>query len=615
LPNDFGKYLEAEALGLPRGFPQLGPEVVLGIELSSYAAELARVSVWIGEIQWMRRNGFEAAKNPILRTLNTIENRDAVLAPDGTRAEWPRADVVIGNPPFITSREMINELGEEYTERVRAQYKGQITGSSDFVACWFANGLNHALIYGTLVGLVATDSLPRGDSRFVLDRIAEKQEIFFGIRSIPWFNRESVTAKRDLQTAQVRVCLVCFGERTGPILLDGNNVLKIESDLSEGSEGGFSRQAILRLNSNINIANQGIIPRANINEKERNELGLDKATFLLDADQATALASEPVNPNGRHNADVIRPFIVGEDILMGSGHRYLIDFTGLDEAAASLFEKPFELLSLVRPHRAAMKQPEALATWWLPWNNRTSLRQEIVKGRYIGTPRNAKQRMFAWIPRGFVPDCEVVAITRSDETSFGVLSSQFHETWTLSTCSFYGVGNTPRYSHKSTFETFPFPEGLTPNIPAADYATDPRAIKIATAAARLNELRENWLNPADLVKRAPEVVAGYPDRILPKDDAAAKELKKRTLTNLYNARPAWLDHAHKALDEAVAEAYGWGDDWRDGKLTEDEILSRLFKLNQERAKEEAKAAAKVKAKPKAKLQAQKSRAKGARNVK
>ena len=96
-------------------------------------------------------------------------------------------------------------------------------------------------------------------------------------------------------------------------------------------------------------------------------------------------------------------------------------------------------------------------------------------------------------------------------------------------------------------------------------------------------MRENWLNPADLVKRVPEVVAGYPDRILPVSEAAAMELKKRTLTKLYNARPAWLDNAHKALDEAVAESYGWGDDWREGKLTEDEILARLFKLNQERS--------------------------------
>ncbi len=152
----------------------------------------------------------------------------------------------------------------------------------------------------------------------------------------------------------------------------------------------------------------------------------------------------------------------------------------------------------------------------------------------------------------------------------------------MATCSWHGVGNDPTYNAQSCFETFPFPAGLTPNIPAAAYAADPRAIKIAAAAARLNELRENWLNPPDLVKRVPEVVAGYPDRILPVSAEAEAVLKKRTLTNLYNARPAWLDHAHKALDQAVADAYGWGSDWQAG-MTDDNILSRLFRLNQQRA--------------------------------
>jgi type II restriction/modification system DNA methylase subunit YeeA len=123
---------------------------------------------------------------------------------------------------------------------------------------------------------------------------------------------------------------------------------------------------------------------------------------------------------------------------------------------------------------------------------------------------------------------------------------------------------------------------LTPNIPAADYAADPRAQAIGVAAARLNELRENWLNPPDLVKRVPEVVPGYPDRILPVSPEAHAILKKRTLTNLYNAKPAWLTHAHAALDQAVADAYGWGDAWRAG-MTDDQILQHLFRLNQERA--------------------------------
>lgn len=201
--------------------------------------------------------------------------------------------------------------------------------------------------------------------------------------------------------------------------------------------------------------------------------------------------------------------------------------------------------------------------------------------RYIATPETAQYRLFVWLQLPVLPDKNLIVIPRDDDTFWGLLQSRFHELWAIRKGS--DLQDRPRYTLTSTFATFPFPEGLTPNIPASDYAADPRARKIAAAAARLNELRENWLNPADLVKRVPEVVPGYPDRILPVSELAEKELKKRTLTNLYNARPAWLDNAHKALDEAVAEAYGWGDDWRAGKLTEDEILARLFRLNQERS--------------------------------
>jgi type II restriction/modification system DNA methylase subunit YeeA len=196
----------------------------------------------------------------------------------------------------------------------------------------------------------------------------------------------------------------------------------------------------------------------------------------------------------------------------------------------------------------------------------------------LATPRVAKYRLFVWLDRSILPDCQLVVVARDDDTSFGILHSKFHELWSLRMCTWLGVGNDPRYTPTTCFETFPFPEGLAPNIPAADYASDPRAIAIAKAAARLNELRENWLNPPDLVQRVPEVVPGYPDRILPVDDKAAAILKKRTLTNLYNERPAWLDMAHKDLDAAVAAAYGWPAD-----LSDDEILERLFKLNQERA--------------------------------
>ena len=203
--------------------------------------------------------------------------------------------------------------------------------------------------------------------------------------------------------------------------------------------------------------------------------------------------------------------------------------------------------------------------------------------RFIATPRVAKHRLFVWLDHRTIADSRIVVISRDDDASFGVLHSKFHELWTLALGGWHGVGNDPQYTPSLGFETFPFPDGLTPNIPATAYADDPRAQAIAAAAARLNELRENWLNPADLVQRVPEVVPGYPDRILPRDERAAKELSKRTLTNLYNARPQWLANAHAALDVAVADAYGWGADWRAGTMTDDDILARLFGLNQQRA--------------------------------
>src|ERR1700733_8331184 len=134
------------------------------------------------------------------------------------------------------------------------------------------------------------------------------------------------------------------------------------------------------------------------------------------------------------------------------------------------------------------------------------------------------------------------------------------------------------YNIGVAFETFPFPEGLAPNRPATEYANDTRAIAIAEAARRLYKLRNNWPSPTDLVGIEPEVVPGYPDRILPRDAAAAKILKSRTLTNLYNERPTWLDNAHRDLDAAVAAAYGWPAD-----IAEEEALARLLALNLERS--------------------------------
>ena len=160
------------------------------------------------------------------------------------------------------------------------------------------------------------------------------------------------------------------------------------------------------------------------------------------------------------------------------------------------------------------------------------------------------------------PDHQLIVIVRADDTTFGILHSRFHELWSLRLCTWLGKGNDPRYTPSTTFETFPFPAGLTANMPVPDYAVNPRATAIADAARRLVEQRDRWLNPAEWVECVDEPVPGYPKRPVPRDEDAAKALRKRTLTNLYNDRPQWLADAHATVRAArrrrrSARRRGW----------------------------------------------------------
>jgi type II restriction/modification system DNA methylase subunit YeeA len=199
--------------------------------------------------------------------------------------------------------------------------------------------------------------------------------------------------------------------------------------------------------------------------------------------------------------------------------------------------------------------------------------------RCILVPETSEHRIFVWsATTNIVFSGSLFVIAREDYATFGILCSAFHDTWATAQGNRLGAGNQRRYNATRTFGTFPFPPGLTPNIAAEDYAADPRAIAITGAAKRLDELRSVWLNPPDLIRIEPEVLPGYPDRILPKDEQAAAMLRQRTLTNLYNQRPRWLADAHNALDRAVAAAYGWQED-----LAAEDALGRLLALNLARA--------------------------------
>lgn len=245
-----------------------------------------------------------------------------------------------------------------------------------------------------------------------------------------------------------------------------------------------------------------------------------------------------------------------------------------------MYEAPFAFIQeKVQPVRATNRRDAYRLRWWRHVEPRPGLwRAARNKSRLLVTPEVSRHRVFAWLSTQIVPDHKLQVIARQDETTFGILASKWHLMWSLRVGSWHGVGNDPRYTISSSFETFPFPAGLTPNISPDDYASDPRAVAIATAAERLDHLRNAWLNPPDLVDVVPEVVPGYPDRILPKTEAALAELKKRTLTNLYNQRPQWLVDAHRDLDAAVAAAYGWPAD-----ISEDDALAALLELNMGRA--------------------------------
>ena len=211
--------------------------------------------------------------------------------------------------------------------------------------------------------------------------------------------------------------------------------------------------------------------------------------------------------------------------------------------------------------------------WWRHENPRPQMRQALqALARYIATPRVAKHRLFVWLDARIYPDCQLIAIARDDDTAFGILHSRFHEAWSLRLGT--SLEDRPRYTPTTTFETFPFPDGLSPDIPASDYVNDSRAVAIADAARSLVELRDRWLNPPEWVAWVDEPVSGYPKRKVARDEAAAKELKARTLTNLYNARPQWLADAHAALDAAVAAAYGW-----DMGIGEEDALRELLTRN------------------------------------
>jgi type II restriction/modification system DNA methylase subunit YeeA len=565
---EYKALLECEALLLRRALPRVSPRILHGLEINPLAAELARTVIWIGDIQWGIRNGLTHRPEPILEKLDTIECRDALIdweAEPPVEAIWPPAEFIIGNPPFLGGKKLRGGLGDDIVETLFRIFDGKVPREADLVTYWFEKARQQLASGQTRrAGLVSTNSLRGGANRKVVERMIVDAPIFEAWADEAWV----------VDGAAVRVSMVCFGarEESEGLTLDGLPVTAINSDLT-----ALAADLTLakRLKENEGVAFMG---------------DTKGGAFDIPGKLARAWLTEPLNPNGRPNSDVLRPWINGLDVTRRPRDMWIVDFGwSMSEAEAALYEAPFAFVSEhVKPVRSKNNRKAYADSWWRHVEPRQAMWVELTKiQRTLATPTVAKHRIFETFSPLTCPDHQLIAIARDDDASFGILHSRFHEGWSLRLGTWLGVGNDPRYTPTTTFETYPFPEGMTPSLAAASYAADPRAIRISAAAKLLDERRRAWLNPPDLVEIVPEVVPTaapgeqprkYPDRILPKNAEAAVKLKERTLTNLYNQRPAWLADLHDELDRAVAAAYGWPED-----ISTEDALAKLLALNLERA--------------------------------
>ncbi|MCX6891265.1 MAG: class I SAM-dependent DNA methyltransferase [Verrucomicrobia bacterium] len=624
--------------------PEVGVHQLRAIEINPYAYELAQVTVQIGYLQWRRDNGFDNDRTPVLQNLDGFLNEDALLVPhfhnkartlkeaqadqhreDGslkfyTERQWPECDVLVGNPPFLGGKMLRRELGSSYVEALFGTFETRVRPEADLCCYWFEKA-RRLIEQGKCkrAGLLATQGIRGGANRDVLKRIKETGDIFFAESDRDWI----------LAGATVHVSMIGFDDGTEKARqLDGREVAEIAPQLS--STANFSLAQPLQTNARISF--MGITPAG---------------PFDLPFDEVSPWLTAP-NPNRRPNSDVLRPYLNGQDINQRARWQWTIDFgVEKPQESAAKYEIPFQFLDrTAKPIRAKNRREAYARNWWIYAESRPAMRAAFKgKGRFLATCMVAKHRIFAWLDSVCLPANVVIVFGRADDLLFGALNSRFHLVWAdRQGTQLREKESGSRYTPTTCFETFPFPfpddlqpaesaPGKPPErkqpepdrtyaemLAAKNYymgkeepppygsshmTPDDHRAAIAAAAKELNELRERWLNPQEwTVERVLEFPGSadgpwsryvvnpdkngigtvrYP-RLEPRDGDCAAKLKKRTLTDLYNERPVWLDLAHKKLDAAVAAAYGWP-----AELTDEQILEKLLALNLGRAAEEQKA--------------------------
>ena len=583
------------------------PSQFLGIEKKPWAKEIAELVLWIGYLRWHFRakgdRGEVQVPEPVLEKYDNIECRDAVLEWDGPpggvdvkdergvpvtrwdgettkadpitgmqvpdeshrmvlkaypnarRAEWPEADFIVGNPPFVGGWLMRKAFGDGYVDAYRAVYP-ELPEKSDFVMTWWTRAAEIvAAGAARRFGLITTNSITQHFSRRVVARHLDASQgirLVFAIPDHPWVDEAGAANVRIAMTVgeskaianDVAYLVEVIDEVEGEVTFATRSVDAILADLS----GGAAIGSAVALASNGDVASPG--------------MQLFGAGFLVTPEQAQRLSVDVQSPV---QARVVRPFLNGRDISGQSRGLLAIDFAEeTPESAAQLHPAAFQwLLTHVKPERDANKQAYLRDRWWLFGRERLALRNAIGdQARYIATPETAKHRCFVFMDKVVLPDNSVIAIAMSDAFALGVLSSKVHVTWALAAGG--TLEDRPRYTKIRCFDTFPFPD-----------ANEAQKATIRELAEKLDAHRKRQL------AAHPKLTITGMYNVLEKlraGDALNDKDKVIHETGLVSL----LKQLHDELDGAVLEAYGWP-----AGLSDEELLERLVALNAERAAEEA----------------------------
>lgn len=566
-----------EVLGLDD--ETVSPRQFFGLEKNPRAAAIAELVVWIGYLQQHYRTRTGHPKEPILRTLDTINfgrrtGYDAVLAGgcgDGIalaesdaeprRPEWPEVEFIIGNPPFLGGKDIRARLGDDYAQALWRAHP-HVNESADLVMYWWDRAAELLTRKGTKLkrfGFVTTNSISQVFQRRVMERHLNADKpvsILFAIPDHPWTKATKDAASVRIAmtvveagTKEGRLSKICAEERLDtdqPLLEQREQLGSINANLSIGANVA----AAVKLEANRGLSSRGVV--------------LHGSGFLISPERARQLGLGVRDGLERH----IRQYRNGRDVSARARDVLVIDLFGLTSVdVRHRYPEVYQhILGHVKPERDLNPREYRRVNWWLFGENVPDARASLTDlHRYIVTVETAKHRVFQFLDGAILPDNKLICIASDDAYHLSILQSKFHEYWYLANSGMLGVYDREAVYVKSRcFDPFPFPD---PSFVLRQH--------LRSAGEELDALRKRVLDEhADLT-----LTGLY--NVLEKVKAGAA-LSAREEAVKQRGYVLILKDLHETIDRLTVTAYGWSQD-----LSDQEVLTRLVALNAERARDEA----------------------------